>query len=185
MTRRHGRYGRRAGKISYHKRISQPMLELASAKTLHDPRLKQQVVKLVQSDRIVGPRVGTARYLPEPAFYDMLVIWDYLRRERPWAAKPTKVQLRGEGFDSIRGNKIRILFSYWAKYLGDRKANVELSVIDRSDNSIMLITDDEGIESALVNSKMFLGAIDGTGRRFMAPRPIEIRKVAPADYRSY
>jgi hypothetical protein len=161
------------------------MLELASANALHDPRPKHQVVKLVQGDRIIGPRVGTARHLPEPTFYDMIVVWDYLRRERPWAAKPTKVQLRGEGFDSIRGNKIRILFSYSAKYLGDLQGNVELSVTGRSDTSIMLITDDEGIENALLRSKMFLGIIDGTGRRFMAPRPIETRKVAPADYRSY
>lgn len=170
MTRRHGRYGRSAGKIAYHRRIAKPTIRALSTSALQQPRF-------------VHP-VTAARHLPAPVFYDMLVIWDYLRRERPWAAKPTKVQLRGENLSSIQGNKIRLLFSYWAKYLGDLEGNVELPIIDRSDSAIMLRTDREGIENSLLNSRMFFGVIDGAGRRLMAHAPIEVRKVAPADYRS-
>lgn len=169
MTRRHGRFGRRPEKIAYRSRIASPLVEVSKAVNLNraPPR---PVTDLHQS------------YTPQPNIYDMIVVWDYLRRTKPWLAKPTKVQIRGRDLDRIYGNRIRLLFTYHPKYLGIREANIELPVVSRSDGSIHLQTDREGFETALLSSKEFYGVIDQAGRRFMKGKPNEIRKVAPSNY---
>lgn len=169
MTRRHGRFGRRPEKIAYRSRIASPTVEVSKAVNLNRAPARA-VTDFSQS------------YTPQPTIYDMVVVWDYMRRTKPWLARPTKVQIRGKSLDRIHGSRIRLLFTYHAKYLGMREANIELPVVDRSDGSIHLETDREGLETALLSSKEFYGIVDQAGRSFMKAKPNEIRKVSPSNY---
>lgn len=172
MTRRVQKLSRRAARGEISRAASQHTL-------VEKPRRPVTSLWQPQSG---SPGVAGALTKPvaAPTYYDLIVIWDPERRNRPWAAGPTRVQIRGRNFDSIVGYNVRLVISYWAPYTGEHRGELPMTIETRTDRSLTFVTDDEGLESALTAGREFFGIIDQSGKSFMAKGPREIRKVSPS-----
>ena len=160
-------------------RRSAPVVTASAVTPTQFKKSRHRVTRFQMPKAPVDPRATTLEVKPRVVVRAITVVWDSLRRERPWEAEPTKVKIYGSGFDSLPGNHVRIVLRYRARYPEDVEGSFRIGITSRTDRFIELTTDRESAELALTSLNKYLGLIDEMGNEYMSGVPMTINKVTP------